>query len=187
MKNKWPRLILRGGHRPPQRPRQKNMRKLHGHDKDDKMPFLLICAFASTKTSAQRQAWVGVHSKNYGLVVIQPEPKLFDMHELISKNWIFQTDPDKLFWPLTANLANQSCQVLKHQVDASKLVKPTRLTQWMRTKQEILGFVDQRPTPGMRNNEAQTLLLALRSANSEKERRTHLETFKIDHLPAERD
>lgn len=60
----------------------------YGHVVDDKAPSPLIRVSATIDIPTQNLVLVPVHAKLHGLVVIQPKPKLFDRHELISSNGI---------------------------------------------------------------------------------------------------
>lgn len=82
--------ILYNGLRIRQSSQQENIRIPYVHVTDDETPFSLIGASATIDIRAQNQAWVMIHAKHHGLVVIEPEPKLFDKHELICTNGVAQ-------------------------------------------------------------------------------------------------
>lgn len=129
------------------------MGTLHDYEKNDKIPFPLIRASATIKIPVQSEVRDLVRGKLHGLVVIQPEPKLFDKHETICSNGVAQVGRYKMFWLLIDNFANQSRQVLTDQVVASALINRTCLKRSTPTRQEVLGIVNERTTTGLENNE----------------------------------
>lgn len=100
--------IFRNGLRMQQRFQQKNIRTLHGHETDNKTLPLLTQALATIEILAQRQSHVSIHAKLHGLVVIQPEPMLFDKRNPICTFEVAQVKRNEMFQLLIANFANQT-------------------------------------------------------------------------------
>lgn len=73
----------------------------------------MIGASATIKIMAQSQAWISVHAKLEGFVVIKSGSKLFDKHKLICMNEVAHVEPDKMFQLIIATFANKSRQILK--------------------------------------------------------------------------
>lgn len=86
----------------------------YGHETDIKTPSPLIPPSATIDIPARSQLWVLAHAKLFGLMVIQPEPRLFGKQELICTNRIAYEEPEKMFWLFIANYANETRQILKY-------------------------------------------------------------------------
>lgn len=103
---------------------QKNVEKPHDDAENNETPSPLIRASATIKILMQSRACVPVHAMLHGMVIIQSEPNLFDKHDLICTNRVAHVEPNKMFWLLLANFANQLRQIFKDQVVTSALINP---------------------------------------------------------------
>lgn len=158
----------------------------YSHDTDVRTSSPLIRASATIDIPTQSQAWVPVYAKLRGLIVIQPEQKLFEKHELVCTNEVPEVNPNKMFSLLIANFANQKRQILKKQVVVSALVGPVCLVRSTLNTKKVLGITDKRPETDEENGKAVGFPRTLPSATRKEETKESLDTLKLDHLPVQR-
>lgn len=108
--------ILRNGLQSQRSSQRKKTGIPYGQVIDDKTPSFLIRVSELIDNPVQSQGWVQVRAKHNGMVVIQPELKLFYKQELVWTNGVVEVEPDKMFWLLVANFANQKCQTWKNKL-----------------------------------------------------------------------
>lgn len=133
----------------------------------------------------QSKIEVLVRAKFYGLVVIWPEPKLFERPEMICKNEVAYVEPDKVFWLLIANFAIEPSQVLEGWAVASAFASPIRLGANVLTKREFLDLLDKQPILDHTNRNL-NFPKALALVTPKEEQRSSLDTFMLELLPAKR-
>lgn len=97
-------------------------KKPHRPDTDNKTLSTLLRALVILKISGQSKAWIEVFAKLHGTVVIQPEPKFFDMHKVIRTNRFANVELDGMFQLLIAIAATQTRLIVKSQMIAPALV-----------------------------------------------------------------
>ncbi|CAN8069585.1 unnamed protein product [Agarophyton chilense] len=94
----------------------------------------------SAMPKAQTQTWVQVRTERHGLVVIQPNTRMYESRGLLVANGIVQVDLGSPFWIPVSNFTDNDYQIPKNQVVATalphhKVVVPTHIST-----AEVLGL-----------------------------------------------
>ncbi|CAN8069066.1 unnamed protein product [Agarophyton chilense] len=89
---------------------------------------------------AQTQTWVQVRTERHGLVVIQPNTRMYESRGFLFANGIVQVDPGSPFWILVINFTDNDYQIPKNQVVATALPHPTVVFPTHISTAEVLGL-----------------------------------------------
>ena len=99
-----------------------------------------IKAAETLTVPAQSQAWVKVSTKRHGNIVVQPLPKLFELHSLACANGIASVLPNVAFRILVANTSDIPRRIVRNQNVAVALPHPTQVTETSLSLADVVGM-----------------------------------------------
>ena len=94
------------------------------------------------KLEPAMQTWVSVVSPRHGVMVVQPNEKLFHNHGVAPTNGVVQIEPNRPFRILVANFGKHAKSLVKNQVLGTLLPHPTFVIPTPVKFAEVLGLVN---------------------------------------------
>lgn len=90
------------------------------------------------------QTWVEAVTTVSGTIWMEPNMKLYTIHECLASNRVADVEAGKVFRILVANFEERTKQLAKGQVIATATANPTNLVETTISHAELLGLVDDK-------------------------------------------
>ena len=95
----------------------------------------------------ETQTWVKVRTEEHGLVMIDPNARMYDTHLCLAGNGIAQVNPGKEFQILVANFGNHPKRLTAGQRIATAKPHPTSIVESKISHAELFGLTDAEDQP----------------------------------------